>query len=75
MAYSDRRSPAAARAFAAALLFTFGDETGLLDGLPLLRVGLLPAAALLLAPFAALLVLLIALIGHLCSLGQIKDND
>jgi hypothetical protein len=50
MAYSDRRSPAAARAFAAALLFTFGDETGLLDGLPLLRVGLLPADAPLLAP-------------------------
>jgi len=58
------------------ILFTFGDETGLLDGLPL--AGLLPAAALLLtllivlllttaalllATLAALLFLLI-LIGH-----------
>jgi hypothetical protein len=58
IAYSDRRSATAASAFAASLLFTFGDETGLLDGLSSLLVGLLPAAALLLAASAALLVLL-----------------
>jgi hypothetical protein len=74
IAYSDRGSPAAARAFTASLLFTFGDETGLLDGLPLLLAGLLPAAAFLLATFAALLILLITLIRHLCSLGQVNDN-
>ena len=42
------------------ILFTFGDETGLLDGLPL--AGLLPAAALLLATLAALLATLAALL-------------
>jgi len=64
IAYSDRRSATAASAFAASLLFTFGDETGLLDGLSSLLVGLLPAAALLLAASAALLVLLLTLVRH-----------
>jgi len=63
IAYSDRRSATAASAFAASLLFTFGDETGLLDGLSSLLVGLL-AAALLLAASAALLVLLFTLVRH-----------
>jgi hypothetical protein len=68
VAYSDRRSRAAARAFGAAILFAFGDETGLLDGLPLLLAGLLAAAALLLATLATLLAtllfLLVTLIRH-----------
>jgi hypothetical protein len=64
VAYSDRRSRAAAPAFGAALLFAFGDETGLLDGLPLLLAGLWPAVALLLATMAALLFLLLRLIRH-----------
>jgi hypothetical protein len=65
--FSDRRSRAAARAFGAAILFAFGDETRLLDGLPLLLAGLLAAAALLLATLAtlvALLFLLVTLIRH-----------
>jgi hypothetical protein len=64
LAYSDRRSPAAAPGFGASLLFTFGDETGLSDRLPSLLVGLLPTAALLLATLAALLLFLLILIGH-----------
>jgi hypothetical protein len=59
---SDRRSRAAARAFSAAILFAFGDETGLLDGLPLLLAGLVPAAALLLVTLAALLATLAVLL-------------
>jgi hypothetical protein len=55
------------------LLLIFGSDTGLPVRL-LLLTGLLPAAALLLAAFAALLALLITLIGHLCSLSWIKDN-
>jgi hypothetical protein len=62
-AYSDRRSWAAARAFGAALLFAFGDPTGLLDGLPLPLAGLLPAA-LLLATLADLLFLLVTRLLH-----------
>jgi hypothetical protein len=68
VAYSDRRSRAAARAFGAAILFAFGDETGLLDGLPLVLAGLLPAAALLLATLAALLATLAALLFLLVTL-------
>lgn len=55
-------------ALVAFLLLIFGSDTGLPVRL-LLLTGPLPAAALLLATFAALLVLLIALIGHLCSLS------
>jgi len=55
--YSDRRTTAAA-GFGASLLFTFGDETGLLDGLPLLTglllTGLLLTTAALLFFFADL---------------------
>jgi hypothetical protein len=77
IAYSDRRSPAAASSFAAPLLFALGDETGLLDGLPALRFVLLIRLLLLLVarPLpAALLFLLLALIGHVGSLDYIKDN-
>jgi hypothetical protein len=75
IAYSDRRSPAAASSFAAPLLFALGDETGLLDGLPALRFVLRLLLLLLARPLpAALLFLLLALIGHVGSLDYIKDN-
>jgi energy-converting hydrogenase Eha subunit B len=67
--YSDGRSSSAATAFAASLLFTFGNETGLLNGLPLPLGGLLAATALLLATLAALLVLLLTLVRHRLLLG------
>jgi len=64
VAYSDRRSRAAAHALGAAVLFASRDDTGLLDGLSLLLAGLLATATLLLATLAALLFLLVTLFRH-----------
>ena len=66
---SDGRSSSTATAFAASLLFTFGNETRLLNGLPLPLGRLLAATALLLATLAALLVLLLTLVRHRLLLG------
>jgi hypothetical protein len=61
-AYSDRRSRAAAHAFGAAVLFASGDDTGFLDGLPLLLAG--ATADLLLATLHTLLFLLVKRLLH-----------
>jgi hypothetical protein len=64
VAYSDRRSRAAAHALGAAVLFASRDDTGLLNGLPLLLAGLLATAAVLLATLDALLFLLVTRLLH-----------